>query len=79
MRNLINSWKAAEAAAEELMAENGVAAYHYAASTSTRPTPRYDKTPTNATQADLDVYAKSLRAEAERIDNTSFLGWLLGL
>jgi hypothetical protein len=79
MRNLINSWKAAEAAAEEPMAENGVAAYHYAASTSTRPTPRYDKTPTNATPADLHVYAQSLRAEAEGLDNRGFLGRLLGL
>ena len=63
----------------ELRNSEGTTAYYHSTRHSSRPTPRYDKTPLNPNQADLTVYAESLRAEAEQIDSTSFLSRLLGL
>ena len=68
----------AEQSADQIV-EGFMGAYQGAYQGALQPSTSRYSTPINPNAADLEVYAQSARANAEQIDNTSFLGRLLGL
>lgn len=70
----INAEQAAADLTADQLVENFTTAY-----AGVLPATSRRITPTQPSAADLEVYAQSLRANAEKIDNTSFLGRILGL